>query len=87
MQQDHVRRSAIMRRMSKDKMKKVGVVTIFRESNNFGAALQAYALQRIIMGMGYEADVIDIDFQSANNNRSIKEEMFHIIGNNYHPKY
>jgi len=37
---------------------KVGIVT-FHYNNNFGAALQCYALQRAIKELGHEVDVID----------------------------
>lgn len=37
-------------------MKKVGIVTIW--SNNYGSVLQAYALQKIIERLGYQAEII-----------------------------
>lgn len=39
-------------------MKKVGIVTIHK-INNYGAVLQAYALNRFIRGLGHEASTID----------------------------
>lgn len=42
----------------KDKMKKIGIITIVRV-NNYGAELQAYALQRKLTNMGYDSELID----------------------------
>jgi hypothetical protein len=42
----------------KNKMKKIGIITIVRV-NNYGAELQAYALQRKLINMGYDAELID----------------------------
>lgn len=39
-------------------MKKIGILT-FHYSNNYGGALQAIALQKVIEGMGYEAEIIN----------------------------
>lgn len=39
-------------------MKKVGILTTFRQPN-WGSVLQAYALQKIIEGLGYNTEVID----------------------------
>lgn len=39
-------------------MKKIGIITIVRV-NNYGAELQAYALQRKLINMGYDAELID----------------------------
>ena len=39
-------------------MKKVGILT-FHNTTNYGAALQAYALQTKINHMGYKCDTID----------------------------
>jgi hypothetical protein len=45
-------------------MKSVGVVTMFGNQNwNFGAQLQAFALQRVIAGLGFECKVIDVDIE------------------------
>lgn len=38
--------------------KKVGIIT-FHASHNYGSMLQAYALQQVIMGMGYDCEVIN----------------------------
>ena len=40
------------------KMKKIGIITIVRV-NNYGAELQAYALQCKLNKMGYDAELID----------------------------
>ena len=37
---------------------KVGVIT-FQQSNNYGAILQSYALQKQIDKLGHEAELID----------------------------
>lgn len=39
-------------------MKKVGIIT-FHASHNYGSMLQAYALQQIILGMGYDCEIIN----------------------------
>lgn len=42
-------------------MKKIGIITLFNVAN-FGAELQAYATQKKIETMGYEAELIDYPF-------------------------
>lgn len=39
-------------------MKKVGIIT-FHASHNYGSMLQAYALQQVILGMGYNCEIIN----------------------------
>lgn len=39
-------------------MKKIGIITILK-CNNFGAELQAFATQKILQQMGYDAEIID----------------------------
>lgn len=39
-------------------MKKVGILTLYYKTYNFGAQLQAYSLQRIIEKLGYECEQI-----------------------------
>lgn len=39
-------------------MKRVGILTLFYKTWNFGAQLQALALQRVIQGLGYECEQI-----------------------------
>lgn len=52
-------------------MKKIGIITIFK-CNNFGAELQAYATQKKLEFMGYDAEIIDMlyykhpDFKKTN---------------------
>lgn len=49
-------------------MKKVGIIT-FHASHNYGSMLQAYALQQIILGMGYDCEIIN--FRSV-----VQKEMY-----------
>lgn len=53
-------------------MKKIGIVTILKV-NNYGAELQAYATQRILQTMGYDAEIIDYLFYK--NPRHIRTRM------------
>lgn len=39
-------------------MKKVGIIT-FHASHNYGSMLQAYALQQVIIGMGFDCEIIN----------------------------
>lgn len=39
-------------------MKKVGIIT-FHASHNYGSMLQAYALQQVILNMGYDCEIIN----------------------------
>ncbi|MCH5248452.1 MAG: polysaccharide pyruvyl transferase family protein [Lachnospiraceae bacterium] len=41
--------------------KKVAIITLFYKNYNYGAILQAYALQREIEKIGYECEVINLD--------------------------
>lgn len=41
---------------------KIGIVT-FSRCDNYGAELQAYALQKKLNGMGYDAEVLDLEMQ------------------------
>lgn len=40
-------------------MTKVGIITLFHENYNYGAVLQAFALQKAVEMLGYEAEIID----------------------------
>lgn len=40
---------------------KIGIITILKV-NNYGAELQAYALQRVLNLLGYDAEIIDYLF-------------------------
>lgn len=42
-------------------MKKIGIITIVKV-NNYGAELQAYATQKVLQLMGYDAEIIDYLF-------------------------
>ena len=39
-------------------MKKVGIIT-FHASHNYGSMLQAYALQQVVLNMGYQCEIIN----------------------------
>lgn len=39
-------------------MRRVGIITIYKNNRNYGGLLQAYALQRAISQMGYDSEVI-----------------------------
>ena len=39
-------------------MKKIGICTFYYKNRNYGANLQAYALQKTIESMGYDAEMI-----------------------------
>ena len=38
--------------------KKVGIIT-FHASHNYGSMLQAYALQQVVLGMGFDCEIIN----------------------------
>ena len=42
-------------------MEKIGIITILKV-NNYGAELQAYATQKALQLMGYDAEIIDYPF-------------------------
>ena len=43
---------------------KIGILT-FHESNNYGAALQCYALQEVLKSMGHDVWVINYDYRNS----------------------
>ena len=43
-------------------MKKIGILTHYHNTTNYGGALQAYALCKILNNQGYDCEQIDIDF-------------------------
>lgn len=43
--------------------KTIGIIT-FHAAENFGSALQAYALQKVLLGYGYDAQIIDFILDS-----------------------
>lgn len=56
---------------------KIGIITLFHENYNYGAVLQAYALQKAIESIGNTAEIIDYDrtvepIDSINNSLSLK---------------
>lgn len=48
-------------------MKRIGITTMYTDSVNYGALLQAYALCRVFRNMGYEAE--QIRFRTSNNSK------------------
>lgn len=57
-------------------MKKIGIITHYYNSTNYGGVLQAYALCQFLRGQGYDAEQIQYDKE---RNSSIK----HKLGNCY----
>ncbi len=51
---------------------KIGILTLYHESCNFGGALQAYALQKVMSRYG-KCEQIDFDFEHADRVYDIKE--------------
>ncbi len=49
-------------------MKKIGIITVSR-TNNFGAELQAYALQKKLQLLGYDSEIIDYLYYKHKNYR------------------
>ncbi len=47
-------------------MKKVGIIT-FHASHNYGSMLQAYALQQIVLGMGFDCEIINFRTERQKN--------------------
>ena len=45
-------------------MKKIGILTHYHDTTNYGGALQAYALCRSIHSLGYQSEQIDITWQN-----------------------
>ena len=52
-------------------MKKIGIITILKV-NNYGAELQAYATQKVLQLMGYEAEIIDYLFYKNPHHKRTK---------------
>ncbi len=64
-------------------MKKVGLITI-HNANNYGAVLQAYALQQAIIKLGYDCKIIDYTTKTELNDKklfSFKLSIGSVIGN------
>lgn len=74
-------------------MKKVGILTLYYKTFNYGAQLQAYALQKAISRLGYEAEQISFRWYGVQTevnyqNSSINKEDFEVFSNNIsHSKY
>ena len=51
---------------------KIGIITIVRV-NNYGAELQAYATQKVLRDLGYEAEIIDYLFYKHPRHIATKE--------------
>lgn len=58
-------------------MKKVGIITMYYNSNNYGGVLQAYALQKVISKLGY--DCKQISFNKTIKNKTLILLKNHII--------
>lgn len=72
--------------------KKIGILT-FSDSNNYGAVLQTYALNRVLLNRNYDAEVIDIcpeiklfrdkkfkPLDSAKKERGFRTRMNYLVG-------
>lgn len=62
-------------------MKKVGILTLYYKTYNFGAQLQAYALQRVIERLGYQCEQIRFKWCREETiegyeNASVDQELF-----------
>lgn len=53
--------------------KKVGLVNYYYSNNNYGAVIQAYALQEILSKMGYNVEIIDFRNSSRRIDRFLRE--------------
>lgn len=68
-----------------ERMKKVGIITMYYGSKNYGGALQAYALQKAVSQMGYECEQIAFkregkkDFKSRVRNRLEVNSIFEVL--------
>lgn len=58
---------------------KIGIVTHWKDNDNYGAALQSYALQRYLRNLGHEAYVIRY-YQCADK-LSLKEKLIFVLKN------
>ena len=52
-------------------MKKIGILTFFYNTINYGGALQAYALSKVLNDKGFHAEQISYKIQSTNQHESI----------------
>ena len=53
-------------------MKKIGIVTFYYGSSNYGGLLQAYALANFLVKKGYDAKQICVSYQHRSNTVEIK---------------
>ena len=60
-------------------MYKVGILTLYYENTNYGALLQAYALQKTIENLGYPAEQISYALNSGYPNERLKEQLKPLI--------
>ena len=60
-----------MKKNSVSNRKKVGTLTFF-EVNNFGAELQAYALNKVLINLGYDAEIIRYYFYKNKKHKRTK---------------
>lgn len=54
--------------------KKVGIMTLYSNTRNFGGALQSYALCEVILGMGFDAEQITYDIHDVELIRTSKKQ-------------
>lgn len=66
-------------------MKRVGIVTLYHNNNNFGGQLQAYALQKVVSSYG--VDCVVIDYNSKNKYKKIKVLSFKTIASRFYHKF
>lgn len=64
-------------------MKKVGIITHYYKSMNYGALLQAYALQKVISQMDYEVEQICYDMTVAEKKRGELHTVKQILRKGY----
>ena len=68
-------------------MYKVGILTLYYENINYGALLQAYALQKTIENLGYLAEQISYALNSGYPNERLKEQLKPLIDIYRHLKH
>jgi hypothetical protein len=51
-------------------MQKIGIITFFK-AKNYGALLQAYSLQKVLTGLGYQVSFLDYDNRELNYRESL----------------
>ena len=60
-------------------LKKIGILTYYHNSTNYGGNLQAYALCRKLNQLGYDAEQICFDANAKNKPGSIAEKLKHLL--------